>query len=144
MALREIDKYGRAHETEQLSHVHEFEELYYRLPAVQRNAIEAEINRRLDELVSSPDPHWGSITNTSLEGGQRNPLTGRPGDWSGTVFEPIYHACGQSEDQAAMLFGNIWKKVIIARTETWIGVRSDPTFPNRGITVMGKTYFLPR
>ena len=41
-----------------------------------------------------------------------------------------------------MLFGNIWKMVIIRRDENWIGVRMDPTFPNRGVTLQGKTYFI--
>jgi hypothetical protein len=65
------------------------------IPAPERAAIEAEINRRLDELIHSPDPNWGSITNTSIEGGKTNPDTGIRGDWTGTVFQPIYErACG--------------------------------------------------
>lgn len=87
-------------------------------------------------------PNWGSITNTSIEGGKPNPLTGVAGDWRGTPFEAIYEACNRSEERAAMLFGNIWKMVIIRRDENWIGVRMDPTFPNRGVTLQGKTYFI--
>ena len=30
-----------------------------------------------------------------------------------------------------MFYGNVWKKVIIGRPERWIGIRSDPTFPQR-------------
>lgn len=40
-----------------------------------------------------------------------------------------------------MFYGKVWKKVIIDRTELWIAIRSDPTFPQRG-TLRGKTYFL--
>jgi hypothetical protein len=84
--------------------------------------------------VSSPDPNWGSITNTSIEGGRTNPVTGIRGDWTGTVFDPIFVACGLNEDVAGMFYGNVWKKVIIERADHWVGIRSDPTFPNRGIT----------
>lgn len=41
-----------------------------------------------------------------------------------------------------MFFGNVWKKVIIERQERWIGIRSAPTFPQRGISLQGKTYFV--
>ncbi|MGC1649906.1 MAG: hypothetical protein WA741_29120 [Candidatus Sulfotelmatobacter sp.] len=67
------------------------------------------------------------------------------GDRSGTVFQPIYEtACGMDEDRAGMCYGNVWKKVIIERPELWIGIRSDPTFPQRAISLGGKTYFLDR
>jgi hypothetical protein len=46
------------------------------------------------------------------------------------------------EDRAGMLYGNVWKKVIIERPERWIGIRSDPTFRQKGISLGGKTYFL--
>jgi hypothetical protein len=61
---------------------------------------------------------------------------------TGTVFHPIFEARGRNEELAGMFFGNVWKKVIIARPEQWVGIRSDPTFPQRGITLQGKTYFL--
>src|SRR5208282_450983 len=96
----------------------------------------------LDELVHSPDPNWGSITNTSIEGGKPNPMTGEPGNWEGTPFQPLYYVCGESHQLAGMFFGSAWKKVIIDRPEEWVGIRFDPTFPQRGITLMGKTYFL--
>jgi hypothetical protein len=55
-------------------------------------------------------------------------------------FQPIYEiACGMDEDRGGMFYGNVWKKVIIDRPELWIGIRSDPTFPQRGISLGGKT-----
>ncbi|HZR33295.1 MAG TPA: hypothetical protein VFA76_15725 [Terriglobales bacterium] len=58
------------------------------------------------------------------------------------VLLEIYEiACGMDE-RAGMFYGNVWKKVIIERPERWIGIRSDPTFPQRGISLGGKTYFL--
>jgi hypothetical protein len=87
--------------------------------------------------------NWGSITNTSIEGSKKSPATGVQGDWTGTAFEPIFDMFGD-EELAGMFFGNVWKKAIIDRPEQWIGIRFDPTFPQKGITLMGKTYFLAR
>jgi len=144
MALREIREDGSVREVSDLSHRRDFDRVWLLMTSPQRTAIEAEMNHRLDGLISSPDPNWGSITNTSIEGGRGNPNTGIRGDWSGTVFQSIFLACGLNEEAAGMFYGNVWKKVIIARPERWIGIRSDPTFPQRGITLQGKTYFLDR
>ena len=145
MALRDIDEKGNAREITQLDYEGDFERTWNRIPPRQRDAIEAEINRRLDELIHSPSPNWGSITNTSIEGGKTSPTTGKRGDWTGTVFEPIFEASGRSEEQAGMFYGTVWKRVIINRPELWIGIRSSetkPTFPQRGINLQGKSYFL--
>jgi hypothetical protein len=143
MALREIGKDGSTYDVSSLSYEDEFDRVWLTIGKPERMAIEEEINRRLDELVVSPDPNWGSITNTSIEGGKTNPNTGIRGDWSGTPFHPIFIACGRNEELAGKFYGNVWKKIIIDREELWIGIRSDPTFPQRGITLQGKTYFLP-
>lgn len=141
MALREIGEDGSVHDVPSLSHQRDFNRVWLSMTLAQRTAIEAEINRRLNGLISSPDPNWGSITNTSIEGGRTNPNTGIRGDWSGTVFQPIFNFFGD-EELAGMFYGNVWKYIIIGRQERWIGIRSDPTFPQRGITLEGKTYFL--
>src|SRR6185437_16096575 len=141
MALREISESGEAYDVVQLSHQTDFNRIWLSMTIQQRNAIEAEIHRRLDELILHPNINWGSITNTSIEGGKTNPITGVPGDWSRTVFQPIFESCGLNEELAGMFYGNVWKKVIIERRECWIGIRSDPTFRQRGITLQGKTYF---
>jgi hypothetical protein len=140
--LREVKENGSAYEVYELENLQEFNRRWNLLTVEQQDAIEAEINLRLDELVSSPDPNWGSITNTSIEGGRPNPATGEPGDWKGTPFQALYHLCGNNHELAGMFFGRVWKKVIIDRPEQWVGIRSDPTFPRRGITLMGKSYFL--
>jgi hypothetical protein len=142
MSLREMDGGGRLREVLSLPHQDDFERTWFVISTADRAAIAAEINARLDHLVASPDPNWGSITNTSIEGGRLNPVTGIRGDWSGTVFDAIFEACNLNEDLAGMFYGNVWKKVIIERDDHWIGMRADPTFPNRGITLQGKTYFI--
>lgn len=139
---RRIDEKGNVRDVFRLDHEDDFNRVWLTIPAVERSAIDAEIDHRLDELITSPNPNWGSITNTSIEGGKTNPVTGIRGDWSGTVFNSIFEACGRHEELAGMFFGNVWKRVIIGRNELWIGIRSDPTFPQRGITLQGKSYFL--
>jgi hypothetical protein len=140
--LREVKDNGATYRVDELEGSPEFNRRWNLLSLEEQVTIEAEINRRLDELVNSPDPNWGSITNTSLEGGKSNPTTGEPGNWEGTPFQPLYYICGESHQLAGMFFGSVWKKVIIARREQWVGIRFDPTFPQRGIILMGKTYFL--
>jgi hypothetical protein len=145
MALREMDGGGKLTDVLSLPHQTDFDRIWLQMTPEERTAIETEINSRLDQLVASPDPNWGSITNTSIEGGKLNPITGIRGDWRGTVFEPIFEACNLNENLAGMFYGNVWKKVIIERDQDrWIGMRFDPTFPNRGITLQGKTYFIDR
>jgi hypothetical protein len=143
MALREIGEDGRTYDVTRLPHKDEFDAIWSLISTPDQALIENEINCRLDTLIASPDPNWGSITNTSIEGGKANPATGIRGDWQGTVFQPIYEdACGMHEERAGMFYGNVWKNVIIDRPERWIGIRSEPTFPQRGISLAGKTYFL--
>ena len=111
----------------------------------QQDEVREEINRRLDELIQHPSANWGSITNTSIEGGKVNPFTGIAGDWTGTPLDHIYQSCNQNVDEAGMMFGRLFKKIVIDRPEEWVGYRSDddnPTFPRRGINLQGKTYFL--
>jgi hypothetical protein len=142
MSLREISEKGEVYDVLELSHLDEFNQTWLSISLPERTAIKAEINRRLDQLIFSPDPNWGSITNTSIEGGKPNPRTGIKGDWSDGPFQAIYFACGLDEERAGMFYGNVWKMVIIEHPKQWIGIRSVPTFPNRGISLQGKSYFL--
>ncbi len=112
----------------------------------QQDEVQAEIHRRLDELVANPSANWGSITNTSIEGGKMNQVTGIAGDWTGTPLEHIYESCNHNVEEAGMMFGRMFKAIIIDRPEAWVGYRSDEqnlTFPNRGINLQGRTYFIP-
>ena len=145
MALFDIDERGRGSPVDELPREDECNRVGLSLPEHVRDDIEEAIHRRLDTLIHHPDPNWGSITNISIEGGKLNPATGLRGDWRGTVFQPLYDDF-LDEVSAGKFYGNVWKKVIIDRTETSIGIRQNdenPTFPNRGITLAGKTYFLP-
>jgi hypothetical protein len=105
-------------------HQQEFEAFWHSMTQNERDAIEREINRRLDELIARPDENWGSITNASIEGGKVNPNTGIRGDWSGTAFQPIYEACGLNEELAGMRFGMVWKGSLSSGQNT--GLDSTP------------------
>ncbi len=143
--LKDIDEKGSVREMRDIDYRAEFDRKWSEFTPGERRAIDAEITRLLDALRDSPDRLWGSIMNTSIEGGKVNPFNGVPGDWSGTPWEPIWERHGQSDQQAALFFGTLWKLRIIERPEPWIGIRNTearPTFPNRHINLPGKTYFL--
>jgi hypothetical protein len=148
VALQDIDEKGGMRPVPDLDYRKDFDDKWDEFTPEEQQAMNDEIERKLNELVIAPNPKWGSIMNTSIEGGQVNPYNGIPGDWSDTPWHPIWVRCGYSEHQAALFFGNLWKLRIIERDEQWIGIRNDPvnrpTFPQKGITLMGKTYFLPR
>lgn len=58
-------------------------------------------------------------------------------DWTGTVYQPIYEACNQDQQNAAFFFGLIVWSVVIERNDTWYFKPSDQDFDD----VMGMTYF---
>jgi len=148
MALKDIDEKGGMHEVTELEHFRDFEKRWKDYTLQEQQSIISAIDEKLDELVAAPPTRWGSIMNTSIEGGKVNPFNGRPGDWSNTPWSPIYGHSGQSEEQAALFFGRLWKWRIIEHREQWIGIRNDPdsrpTFPQKGVTLQGKTYFLAK
>lgn len=142
--LQDIDDKGGKRDVPVLDYWDDFNRQWQRYEPEERQAIIDTIDAKLDQLAATPDTRWGAILNTSIEGGQVNPFNGRPGDWEGTVWSPIYEHSGQSEQQAALFFGLIWKWRVIEHRLLWIGIRTDPTFPQRGVTLQGKTYFLDR
>lgn len=58
-------------------------------------------------------------------------------DWAGTVFDPIYHACGEDEKTAALFFGLIVWQVVMDRADCW----SFGRYERDGIPIRGMTYF---
>src|ERR1700675_3354340 len=110
MALRDIGENGAAREVKVLDHLNDFNRDWDSFTGPQRTAIEGEINRRLDGLLTAPDPNWGSITNTSIQGGEVNAATGIRGDWFDTPFQPIFDRF-RDERMSALFYGNVWKKV---------------------------------
>jgi len=58
-------------------------------------------------------------------------------DWNGTVYQPIYHACGEQYDIAKLFFGMLVWEAVQLHGKDWIFIQeegpSDRPF--------GKTYF---
>lgn len=104
----------------QIPHQREYNTCVSRLTQQELDAIEDELNRRID--------------------GDRIHTAGwMPGsDWTGTVFQPIYKkACKANYERAAMIFGLIVFKVFMDRPETWVFGR----FEKDGQDIGSITYF---
>lgn len=59
-------------------------------------------------------------------------------DWTGTVYEPLYDACGKSVSQAGLFFGLIVFKILMERTDVVWGFGH---FEKDGIPIRSMTYF---
>lgn len=59
------------------------------------------------------------------------------GSWTGTVFDPIYYACGQDELAAGYFFGLLVWQVVLDHPECW----SFGRYQKDGIEIRGMTYF---
>src|ERR1700722_6777565 len=99
--LKDIDENGGARMMQDIDYRDRFDAKWDEFTKEEQDDIDNEINRLLDALIHEPVPTWGSIMNTSIEGGKANPFTGVRGDWSGTPWAPIWEHCGQSDSQAA-------------------------------------------
>lgn len=62
-------------------------------------------------------------------------------DWTGTVYEPIYHACRDDVTAAGMFFGLILFKLLMERTDYVWGFGH---YQKDGIPIKGMTYFILR
>jgi len=57
-------------------------------------------------------------------------------DWTDTVYQPLYLACGQSKEQSGWFFGLIVWQVMIDHEEEWVFKISD-----KEDDVLGTTYW---
>jgi hypothetical protein len=58
-------------------------------------------------------------------------------NWMETVFEPIYYACGENPEVAALFFGLLVWQVVMDREDCW----SFGRYEKEGIPIKGMTYF---
>lgn len=58
-------------------------------------------------------------------------------DWTGTVFEPIYWACGENPEVAGLFFGLLVGQVVMDRDDCW----SFGRYEKEGIPIRSMTYF---
>ena len=104
--LIDIDEAGGMREMHDIDYREHFDKKWNEFTKAKKQAINGEINRILDSLIEAPSPKWGSIMNTSIEGGKVNPITGIPGDWSDTPWQPIWEHHGYSDKQAALFLAH--------------------------------------
>jgi hypothetical protein len=60
-------------------------------------------------------------------------------DWTGTVYQPLYYACGQNKMQSGMFFGLILFDLLMRRTDCVWGFGK---FEKDGVPIASMTYFL--
>lgn len=59
-------------------------------------------------------------------------------DWTGTPYEPLYYACGQSREQAGQFFGLIVFKLLMDREDRAWGFGR---YEKAGVPISSMTYF---
>lgn len=59
-------------------------------------------------------------------------------DWTGTPYEPLYYACGRSQEQAGQFFGLIVFKLLMEREDRAWGFGR---YEKDGVPISSMTYF---
>ena len=109
-----------------LPHQREFDDWRRRLPDADYSAIVDELYRHFDLVY---DRQQDRVFNASFLPGS---------DWTGTVFQPIYHATGNLKEHAALFFGQIVWEAIRSHHGDWLFLRQERN-DDRPI---GLTYFV--
>lgn len=60
-------------------------------------------------------------------------------DWTGSVYEPIYHACGDNKEASGLFFGLILFKLLMERQDAVWGFGR---YEKNGVPIRGTTYFI--
>ncbi|ROR28109.1 hypothetical protein EDD66_10547 [Mobilisporobacter senegalensis] len=60
-------------------------------------------------------------------------------DWSGTVYQSLYHACGNNKDASGLFFGLILFDLLMRREDAVWGFGR---FEKNGVPIHGTTYFI--
>ena len=106
---------------DKLPHKKEFDSWMKNLPAYDYQKIVEELNDKIDE----------SDINTS---------SWIPGNnWTGTVYEPIYHACGDNKEASGLFFGLILFNLLMKRQDAVWGFGH---YEKNGVPIRGTTYFI--
>ena len=104
----------------QLPHSHEFARWRKSITNVDYDKVVEAINNQVDEK-------------------DLNTAGWMPGhDWTGTVYEPLYDACGKSVSQAGLFFGLVVFKILMERTDAVWGFGR---FEKDGVPIHSMTYF---
>ena len=77
--------------------------------------------------------------NDKIDSSEINTAGWIPGsDWSGTVYEPLYLACGQNKDLSGRFFGLIVFETLMTRTDKYWGFGR---YEKDGVPIQSMTYF---
>jgi hypothetical protein len=105
---------------------------------VSKLPYETEYNKRKKFIKQEEFDSIIEELNNRIDGGEVHTSSWIPGsNWYGTIFEPLYHACGGDEKEAAKFFGQILYRVMMDRDEHWAYDR----FERNGVPIKGLTYF---
>ena len=105
---------------------------------VTRLPHEQDFNRWRSRLSDSDYQAACDELDGRLETNEVNTSSWIPGeDWTGTVFQPLYEACGRDSEAAARFFGLILWKVVMDHGQRW----SFGRYEKDGVPIEGITYF---
>lgn len=93
----------------------------------QLNRIDPDAFRRIHEWLDSRFDENEVDTSSWIPGA----------DWRGTVFQPIYDACGEDLDTAALFFGLLVWQAVMDREDCW----SFGRYEKESVPIRGMTYF---
>ncbi len=95
-------------------------------------------SQALDRIDSQACRRIHDELNRRFDGREVDTSSWIPGsDWTGTIFQPIYHACGEDEVTAGLFFGLLVWQVVMDREDCW----SFGRYEKEGIPIRGLTYF---
>lgn len=78
--------------------------------------------------------------NEKIDGNDINTAGWLPGsDWTDTVYEPLYYACGRNQTQSGMFFGLIVFETLMLREDKVWGFGR---FEKDGVPIRSMTYFV--
>lgn len=106
---------------DKLPHKKDFDRWMKNLSAEEYSKIEEALNRRID---------LNDINTSSWIPGN---------DWAGTVYQPIYNACGNNKKESGLFFGLILFHLLMNRTDAVWGFGR---FEKDSVPIKGTTYFI--
>ena len=104
---------------------------------VTRLPHKTEFDRWMKRLSAADYQRIADVINERIDASDINTAGWMPGhDWTGTVYEPLYDACGKNETQSGMFFGLIVFNTLMRRTD---GVWGFGKFEKDGVPISSMT-----
>jgi len=110
-----------------MPHQNDYDRWRANLSDADYRAIIDELHLKFDKAAQAEAPVWSSYI---------------PGnDWEGTIYQPIYHACGDNYDVAKLFFGLLVWEAAQSHEHDWVFIREDKGTDDKPF---GLTYFRRR